>query len=575
MALNINAFASLVDALRIADETPEDDNQVPDYSNSTLPDLIQSLSQSIKIISSQTQQTCSLAGSITHLSSLDSTQITSLCRLANEVTEAARILDDTVNTLKNAQEILSITSLTSLGGQGGANIRNGSLVQRMLAYFDEQIRIVVRSVLDNSSNGILWKIAEECYNQASSCSGSLHTSNYCSPRDEALERPYDPDYEAEQYYEHEDRMLMDEDYAKYMYQQVEQRQEAGMREERRWIDFWVLVLSRCPNGPTLFYPPANHEIKLHVLGNEDIPRYLFRTFDTDSWAKSNNSVVASIASVRHDSRIDILSLSALKATNLMYKHLDGKHPYTWNREDNLVSWTSSLLNAIQYAIWKNRFGRPAAEIQICAVDTRRYPLGQFAPDTWLLQEYRNTAAEVGGDIKKFFRFRLEDERYQNGEFLSQGLIHHANRSCVVSLKNLQDSGLYNLYPEFVEEGGKHKWTNRVLQLRERWSKEQLTSAQEVNFAEKVAKSCFPSFETADIMLILLTLKARKMKEDLRDDNRYCPEWARKPDEVRRYVSAARLLESRKHSMNRRGGASLRISNDVSGIQIVKELFDYT
>ncbi|TEY44646.1 hypothetical protein BOTCAL_0349g00120 [Botryotinia calthae] len=563
MALNINAVASLVEGLRIADETSEFDNQ---------------LNQSIKIISSQTQQTRSLAGSITHLSSLDSTQITSLCRLANEVTEAARILDDTVNTLKNAREIPIITYLTSLGSQGGADIGDGSLVQRMLTHSDEKIRSIVRSVLDNSSDDILWKIAEECYNQANSYSGSLHTSNYCSPRDEALECPYDPDYETEQYYEHEDRLLMDKDSAKYMDKKIEQGQEARVREERRWIEFWVLVLSRCPDGPTLFYPPANHEVKLHVLRNEDTPRYLFRTFDTDSWAKSNNSVVASIASEynRYDSRIDLLSLSALKATNLMYKHLCGKYPYIWNPEDNLVSWTSSLLFAIQYAIWKNHFlGRPAAEIQICAVDTRRFPRGQFAPDTWLLQAYRNTAAEVGGDTKEFFRFRLEDERYQNGEFLSQGSVHHENRSCVVSLKNLQESGLYNLYPEFVEKEGKHKWTNRVLQLRGRWSKEQLTNAQEVNFAEIVAKSCFHAFETADIMLILLTFKARKMKEDPRDDNRYCPEWARKPDEVRRYVSAARLLESRKHSMNGRGGGSLHISNDVSGIQIVKELFDYT
>jgi len=38
--------------------------------------------------------------------------------------------------------------------------------------------------------------------------------------------------------------------------------------------------------------------------------------------------------------------------------------------------------------------------------------------------------------------------------------------------------------------------------------------------------------------------------DLRDNNRSCPGWARRPDELRRYVSAAGLLKSRNQSMNR-------------------------
>jgi hypothetical protein len=42
--------------------------------------------------------------------------------------------------------------------------------------------------------------------------------------------------------------------------------------------------------------------------------------------------------------------------------------------------------------------------------------------------------------------------------------------------------------------------------------------------------------------------------DLRDDNRYCPEWTRRPDELRRYVSAAGLLKSRNQSMNGWGDA---------------------
>lgn len=57
--------------------------------------------------------------------------------------------------------------------------------------------------------------------------------------------------------------------------------------------------------------------------------------------------------------------------------------------------------------------------------------------------------------------------------------------------------------------------------------------------------------------------------DVRDHNRYCPEWTRRPDELRRYVSAAGLLESRSPSRNGWGGAFLSFLN----IEIVKEMFD--
>jgi hypothetical protein len=61
--------------------------------------------------------------------------------------------------------------------------------------------------------------------------------------------------------------------------------------------------------------------------------------------------------------------------------------------------------------------------------------------------------------------------------------------------------------------------------------------------------------------------------DLRDNNRYCPEWACRPDELRRYVSAAGLLKSQNQSMNGRGNAFRPLLNDAFGIRIVEEMFD--
>jgi hypothetical protein len=55
--------------------------------------------------------------------------------------------------------------------------------------------------------------------------------------------------------------------------------------------------------------------------------------------------------------------------------------------------------------------------------------------------------------------------YDNGEYLSRGIVVHQNRSCVISLENLIKAGLYELYPELDDPEGKEKGMNRVRELR--------------------------------------------------------------------------------------------------------------
>lgn len=508
MALNVNAVTDLVEGLSITDKTSKVDGQVP---SSPLRDAIQLLDQSAKTTSSQAEQASILAGSSIHRNNLDIAEISSLCRIASEVTETTRILADTATTLRGAAERSIIAFLVSLGRQGGADVRDGSLIQRMLSHFNKKIRSIVRCVLSKSGdeNCVPWKIAEECYNQA--CSGELQSDNYFIPRDEALLGwRYDSDYEAEEYYEHEERLAVDEGYAKTMGERMERRREEREREKQSWISFWVLVLHGCPDGPTLFYPPASSEIKLQMPTTRDTPRYLFRTFDKNSSGTSNDNIVASRASVKlpKESRKDLMSLPTGKAIKMLHTHLkpldDGKD------SDNLMSWTSSLLFAIQYAIYRRHtLGCHAANIKICVVDTRRFPQGQFAPDMQLLQAYLNTPAQVNWTAEKFFRFRLEYTGYYNGEYLSQGSVDHAGRSCVVSLETLEKSGLYKLYPEFKH--GTDRWAKRALELRQGWSSEQRTTHREIKLALDMARKCFKGIETLLMMLMLLTFKSRQIK----------------------------------------------------------------
>jgi hypothetical protein len=79
-----------------------------------------------------------------------------------------------------------------------------SLIQKLLLHFELRIKDIVWEVLKSTSNqNILWRAAEMCYEQAISCSGSLHADDYFDLLEEAcLAWLYDPDFDSERYYEH-------------------------------------------------------------------------------------------------------------------------------------------------------------------------------------------------------------------------------------------------------------------------------------------------------------------------------------------------------------------------------------
>jgi hypothetical protein len=171
--------------------------------------------------------------------------------------------------------------------------------------------------------------------------------------------------------------------------------------------------------------------------------------------------MVSMAGSKKRSRTDILALKEEKAATLLHAHLT-KSCFGGEDSDNLMSWTSSLLFAIQYAIWRLNIGRhSASDIKICVVCTDDFPPGQFMRDVPLLEAYRSTAQRLDSEIPRFFDFRLGSEDYYNGEYLSQGAVNISKRSCVVSLQQLIDAGLYRLYPEFEDADGKTKWAKRV------------------------------------------------------------------------------------------------------------------
>lgn len=517
METDIEDIANSVRDLSIVGDTPQDHGQEPLRSThnhrASLQDAIQMLVQPTKTINSQAQYIKSLTDDANFSINLSIPEVFSLHGVIRKLANLAMNLESTVDALTEWEESFVIIHLKSLGSQSAAIMFKGQPpIQELFSHFDKEIRNIVRQVLNNSSDqNRLWRVAEECYKQAASPSGILQADDYFIPLEEAcLQSPYDPDFESEEYYEHENRLDEDEDYATYFQARKERRDQGRRKDRQNWIDFWIRVLSNSPAGPTLFYPPASFSSQ--SLNFDDVPQYLFRTFDEASSGRNDESVIASMTSIlrpQEISRIDLLALERHKAAELLHMHLTKECFGGKNGSDNLMSWTSSLLFAIQYAVWRRRSrGCRPSDIKICAVDTKKFPQGQFARDTWLFKACKSTAGQ-DDPAQKFFDFRLTDKRFYNGEYLSQGAVNHANRSSVVSLEHLIQDGLFQLYPEFDDHEGSMRWAYRVLQLRQNWSAEEGTADWEIELALRVARNCFSQFAPLDIASILLTFKNRR------------------------------------------------------------------
>ncbi|KAK4109385.1 hypothetical protein N656DRAFT_692126, partial [Canariomyces notabilis] len=465
-------------------------------------------------------------------------QVISLRRKVND-------LAATIAKFTDAADIYLVAYIISLASASAV-----TQPARLLSHFDARLKSIARDVVSNSTideESVLREILERCYSQAVDAHGALNCNDYYIPLDYPV-NPYDPDFESEQYYEHEDRLDIDEVNAAWFARECERRANNPEKREEEWIGFWFQALGNCPHGPTLFNPQTSvlqcRDFP-YLWRLTDVPRYLFRAFDVDSFGQSDERVVASAESVSafsgQRSRIDLFSRTSVEAARMLYEHLDNKRFGLGNCLDNLMSWSSSLLFVIQCAIWRcHRAGRAPSEVKICAVDTTKFPKGQFARDMFLLQAYRQTA-DLNINMRRFFDFRLGNEQYDNGEFLSQGEVHHGGRSCVFSLSQLIQAGLHDLYPDLAEESGMKFWTNRVKVLRSRWSADDHpTTRVDIQTALGLATACFRQFDATDVALLLLSFKNRKLKATTVQDSLENPK-KYGPLEVQRYISIAETV----------------------------------
>lgn len=215
----------------------------------------------------------------------------------------------------------------------------------------------------------------------------------------------------------------------------------------------------------IFRPPNTDD----ALNN--IPHYLFRIVSPKSDGITNDRWVRSVAAVQKPNcPQDDIFFKLDGAKQKQVAHILSRHLW-WVEQprDLFVSWTSSLLFAIQYIYYRHlheKDGSALEDIKLFIIDTTKFPRGTFMRDLNLIESFWKHDSGLG---------RLRDLRtrkgYYFGEYLSQGALKVENKCQILPANVLfEKRRLSRIQPEFGEprldttQGGP-EWAKAVLRIR--------------------------------------------------------------------------------------------------------------
>ncbi|KAL4734946.1 hypothetical protein BDV11DRAFT_197127 [Aspergillus similis] len=252
----------------------------------------------------------------------------------------------------------------------------------------------------------------------------------------------------------------------------------------------------------VFNPSAVDRTHTPLFNDNFTPRYLYRLVAPQSAGTTSSSSV--VPPIVEGYSKDIFQFPTPKAANLLLNH------FLWQRghEDgcNLMSWTSSLLFALQYALYRHRRdGDDLRHIHLIILDTTLFPPGTFIQDMEIMRAFQ------GADhrLQKFVEFR--ESEYYFGEYLTQGRLAIQNRCACTSVQKMIDLGLFGLQPALADKTQWQWWPKRVLFFREQFESGQCvpTTDGDVETAVEMARQCFGGHWTVPGAIMLLALRPRK------------------------------------------------------------------
>ncbi|KAJ5656463.1 hypothetical protein N7507_008413 [Penicillium longicatenatum] len=226
-----------------------------------------------------------------------------------------------------------------------------------------------------------------------------------------------------------------------------------------------LSLNRAGSDYLPFHP---HEGEKWFNDNfQKVPQYLFRVSfhrksdgeTTKIWAKSKDAKESNTGQ-----ETNILDGDRTDMADMLWRHLR----WMGGSPSNLLSWTSSLLFALQYMFYRHHRDRVALEdITLFIIDTTQLPKEAFARDMDLISIF----SKFDSRLRNLQGLRTRNTSncskcYYFGEYLSQGALKIEGKCGSATAKEIIDKRLFYLRAEFKDSlNDEMEWANRVLKLR--------------------------------------------------------------------------------------------------------------
>ncbi|KAH8658060.1 hypothetical protein BX600DRAFT_468593 [Xylariales sp. PMI_506] len=275
--------------------------------------------------------------------------------------------------------------------------------------------------------------------------------------------------------------------------------------------------SRATQSGCPFQPNEQQLCRMPLFKSGSIPRYLFRLHTPHSAGSSDKCRVQSASYVATKSQpADIFSISPQTAASRLSDHL------WWNNlqpgECSLVSWSSSLLFALQYGLYRHhnqsKDGSKLEDIQLLLIDTEGLDRNLFVNDRELIQVLApHHHAKYPGDfntLQTIQQLRNRGDLYF-GEYLTQGSLNIEGRCSQVDFQTLVNLGLFDLFPELAfKRSEKNAWANAVRALRYPiiWGSSQDLTGQELDQATLIVGAAFGDRWSLPVALMLLGFRKR-------------------------------------------------------------------